>query len=180
MEMYNLALINGFLFQVAEENEYLLQLSSEQFAALNLSWTTQYTWDGTTFTPVEIPPPQPPTLVELKQAKMAQLNANLYAVLENGYQGQYRAHEENQAQYARQLQLFHEAIRLQMMDETDTVSWFGKQGMTQGTVTEYSQFMVAYGFWVQTKYQLKYTAEIAINEATTEELLNAVDISLEV
>lgn len=176
--MLHLALINEQLFQVAEGSEnVILSITEAQFAQAGYSWSKRYTYKNGVLTEIVVLPPVP-SLEDVKQAKLLQLDASLYDIFESGYLSLYRAHETNQAQYARNLQLINEAVAGGVMQETDTVQWFGKQGVQSGTVVQYRQFIINYGFWVQAKMTAYYSAGIAINEAQTVEEVNAINIQL--
>lgn len=174
----HLALINGKLFQVSETDPNVISRVAESaFAGMGYSWTATYTYEDGILKEV-IPTPPTPTLSELKAIKLQQLEAQLYDAFESGYLGLYRAHETNQAQYARNLQLANEAVNLGVMAESDTVQWFGKSGVQSGTVTQYRQFMVQYGMWVSGKMTAYYSKQIAINEAQNEQELNEISVIL--
>lgn len=163
---------------VCSSDVALTSISEAEFEVAGYSWQKRYEWNGIAFQEVVPPPPPQPTLEQLKSAKLTELSSAYTAVLESGYEGNFRAHESNRTEYAQQLQLFNEAIVLGLMQPTDSVTWEGKGGTETGTFSEYRLFMVQYGMWCKTKIDLFYSFTRAINAATTEQELDVINIDL--
>jgi hypothetical protein len=136
------------MLSVCPEQEAVTSMSEIEFQTLGLSWQKQYEWTGTAFVEVIPPPPLPPTLEQVKSAKMQELEAAYFAELDNGYQDNFRGHDKNQGEYARLLQLEETAIIAGVKTETDTTTWLGKSGAVTDTIANYRLFMLSYGQWV--------------------------------
>jgi hypothetical protein len=106
-------------------------------------------------------------LQQAKSSKLLEIEQALYNALEAGYQGVYRAHQEQRSEYAAQLQLLETAKQLGQATDTTNVIWYGKGGATTNTLANYRVWCLQYGLWATTVINTYYAKINAIGSATT-------------
>ena len=113
-------------------------------------------------------------LNQAKQGKRMEIETAYYNAFEDGYQGNYRAHDKQRGEYSAQLQLLETAKQLGQVSDSTLVTWYGKNGATTQPLSAFRLWCLQYGLWAQGVINMYYAKLNTIGSATTVAQVEAI------